>query len=68
MTPRAPLLTVREAAALLAEAGMSVTEETIRRWVRTGRLAVVRSPGGILHFRPSDVEALLEPSTEAAAS
>lgn len=47
---------------------MSVTEETIRRWVRTGRLAVVRSPGGILHFRPSDVEALLEPSTEAAAS
>lgn len=34
-----------------------VTPSTVARWAKDGKLAVVRTPGGTLRFRPDDVEA-----------
>lgn len=54
------LLTVAE----VAEA-LRISDETVHRWVRQGRLPAIRLPGGPLErsglkrFRREDVEALL---------
>lgn len=52
--PTHDLLTTGEVAAALR-----VTESTVARWARSGRLSVVRLPGGTFRFRRSDVERLL---------
>lgn len=45
-----------------------VTPSTVARWAKDGKLAVVRTPGGTLRFRPEDVEAFFATvSTEGAA-
>jgi len=49
----ARLLTTGEAAAILG-----VTDSTIKRWVRGGRLACVVTPGGHRRYRSGDVERL----------
>jgi excisionase family DNA binding protein len=36
-----------------------VTSATVTRWARNGNLASVRTPGGRLRFRRSDVEKFL---------
>jgi len=54
------LLTVTEAAM-----AARVHEETIRRWVRDGKLAAIRLPGGTYRIEPSVLTALL---TSAVAS
>jgi predicted site-specific integrase-resolvase len=56
------LLTADEAAGMLTAVGYEISTETLRRWARTGRLPVVRKPGGIrarMLFRREDIEALL---------
>jgi excisionase family DNA binding protein len=55
-------LTTGEAASHL---GVSV--QTVRRWEKSGHLAAVRTPGNQRRFRRADVEALLDPSEQAAA-
>lgn len=45
----------------MAEAGIEVTEETVRFWGRTGKLPVVKLPSGRFFFAPEDVEAFLTP-------
>jgi excisionase family DNA binding protein len=50
---RERLLTTGEAAAVLGG-----TDTTVKRWVRTGMLASVATPGGHRRYRPADVERL----------
>lgn len=51
----------------------AVTVSTVSRWARDGLIPFVRTPGGTLRFRQSDVERLLAdhgapgPGTEAVA-
>ncbi len=45
------LLTTREAAAYLRESGIVVTQKTVERWLREGRLRGIRTPGN--HWRVS---------------
>jgi excisionase family DNA binding protein len=46
-----------------------VSERTVARWARTGKLPCIRTLGGRLRFRLEDVEAALstKPSLEASA-
>lgn len=46
-----------------------VSERTVARWARTGKLPCIRTLGGRLRFRLEDVQAALsaEPSLEASA-
>jgi excisionase family DNA binding protein len=37
-----------------------VTRSTVARWVASGDLVAVKTPGGRLRFRPEDVERLFE--------
>lgn len=70
MPPLKPLLTADEAAEMLTEAGFPVSSETVRRWARKGRIAVVRSPGGAKgpkYFRREDIAALLISEKAGAA-
>jgi len=54
---------VSEVAALF-----DVEDETVRVWVRGGKLKAIRTPGGRgLRFRREDVEALLSSPTETTA-
>lgn len=54
-TRRSPLMKVPEVAELC-----EVDEETVRVWVREGKLKARRNPGGrVLVFRRTDVYALL---------
>lgn len=64
MTPRASLLTTAEVAE-----ECSVDPETVRRWAREGRIAVITLPGGLKRFRREDVERILTPTqpTDGAA-
>jgi predicted site-specific integrase-resolvase len=66
MTSVQPYLTAAEAAARLTAAGVPVSEDTVRRWGRSGRLACVKLPLGRLRFRPEDLDALATPTTGAA--
>jgi excisionase family DNA binding protein len=65
MTSRTALLTTNEVAD-----ECKVTAETVRVWVRDGRLAAITLPGGSKRFRREDVDRLLtptEPTTAGAA-
>lgn len=66
MTSVQPYLTPAEAAARLTEAGLPVSEDTIRRWGRTGRVPAIKLPFGRQRFAPKDIDALLAPNTDAA--
>jgi len=48
------LLTPGEVAAMFR-----VTTETVRRWSKTGKLTVIRTPGGRPRYREAEVRALL---------
>ncbi len=56
------LLTTTEAGDLL-----SVTGETIRRWVELGRIAYIELPSGQVRIRRSDVDAILAPKVGEAS-
>ena len=51
-----PLLTCVEVAALFR-----VDPKTVSRWAKAGRLQSIKTPGGHVRFRRSDVEPLLNP-------
>lgn len=46
-------------------AKFSVTQQTVRRWVREGRLPVVFTPGGHYRFRADVIDELLAQSAGA---
>jgi excisionase family DNA binding protein len=48
------LLTSKEVAALFR-----VDNRTVNVWVRKGKLTAIRTPGGHLRYRESEVQALL---------
>lgn len=52
----AELLSAAKAALLL-----SVTEDTVRQWAKTGKLRHVLLPSGQRRFRREDVDAILVP-------
>lgn len=54
MTPNDALLTTREVADVL-----SVDPETVRRWIRDGKLKAVELPSGTLRIRQSAVDRIL---------
>ncbi len=49
-----PLLTLQEVADRLR-----VSTRTVHRYIKAGRLTVLRTPGGLLRFRAVDVDAAL---------
>ena len=55
-----PLLTTGEVASLYR-----VDAKSVARWVKTGKLAAVRTPGGRLRFREAEIRALLNPETQS---
>lgn len=67
MTAVQPYLTAAQAAERLAEAGIRVSEDTVRRWGRSGQIACVKLPLGRMLFRPEDIDALAVPTTGAAS-
>ncbi len=60
--PATDWVTLEEAAAILADANVVVTPETIGRWARSGRLSSIK-PGGRRYVRRAEVRAMLRPST-----
>ncbi|MGH2467711.1 MAG: hypothetical protein ACRDGL_08275 [Candidatus Limnocylindrales bacterium] len=60
--PRPPSdwITLADAAALLAAAGVTVTAGTLGRWAREGRLERIR-PGRTVYVRRGQVRSLLRP-------
>lgn len=54
MTPDSPLLTVGEVAEIVRQ-----TPESVRRWVREGRMKAIKLPGGALRIRQSEVDRVL---------
>lgn len=63
------LLTVTEAQQRLADSGLAVTDETIRRWAIDGKVPAIRLPSGQYRFRAEDVDAVLtEPAAAAGAA
>lgn len=63
MTQQPAYITPPEAARRLTEAGVPVSAETLKRWVRQGKIRAYRAPSGHIRFRPEDVtpEALMTP-------
>lgn len=41
-----------------------VSSKTVKRWVQTGKLPCIRTPGGHRRYRQSDVEELLRQCSE----
>ena len=64
MAPQKSLLTINEAVGVMAAAGYVVAAETVRRWVREGRLKVVCPPcvtkGSRMRVRRDEIEAILQ--------
>ena len=54
MTPLPRLLTTGEVAA-----AFSVSDETVRRWVASGKIEAIETPSGQLRFREDDVRSRL---------
>lgn len=65
----ATYLTTAEVIDRLAANGLSVSDETVQRWARTGRLPSYRRAIGRTKylFDPKDVDALLEITKAGAA-
>lgn len=66
MTPVTTYLTPAEAATWLSSAGVSVSEDTVRRWAKSGRLPAVKLPFGRMRIRQDDLVTLIEPTGSAA--
>jgi predicted site-specific integrase-resolvase len=59
MTQESRLLTPSQASQRLREAGLVVSDETLRTWAKAGRVPATRLPSGRYVFRPADVDAIL---------
>lgn len=61
-------LTVSEAVSRLADRGVKVTGQTVRRWTKSGKVRCVRLRSGRqIYLYPEDIDAMLEPSNTGAA-
>lgn len=61
-------LSVPETVDALREGGIDVSHDSVRRWVKSGRLKAIRLPSGRAKIRREDVEAILRGEPEAVAS
>lgn len=62
------LLSVTEAQRRLAERGLPVTDETLRRWAIDGKVPAIRLPSGQYRFKVEDVDGVLTmPASEQVA-
>ena len=66
MTQVSPLLTPSQVVDRLAEGGLIVSDETVREWCRSGKLAATRTPGGRFLVRPEAVDNILRPVAPAS--
>jgi len=64
-----PALLPSEAVTYLSDRGLTISDETLRRWADKGQLRHLRLPSGQIRFRPEDLDELLTPvePTEAAS-
>lgn len=67
MTPVQPTITAGEAAERLTAAGVPVSEDTVRRWAKAGRIPAVKLPLGRMRFRVEDIDAIAMPTSGSAA-
>lgn len=68
MTQLPPFLTPRQAAEALTEAGISISEDAVRRWCRLGQISALKLPGGQYLIRREDAEAILTGKPLAGAT
>jgi excisionase family DNA binding protein len=61
-------LTLKQALERLADQGLTVSDETVRRWARSGRLPSIRTPGLQRRYRIEDIDALLDPAEVGGAA
>lgn len=60
MSQATQLLTSGEVVEHLAKRGVSVTEQTVRRWAKSGKVPSRRlATGGQFLFTPEDIDALI---------
>lgn len=67
MTQDALYLTPSQAAECLTEAGLPITEDTVRRWAREGKVPALKLPGGTYRIHRTDVLNLLATTGSVAA-
>ena len=67
MTAVEPRITAGEAAERLTAAGVKVSEDTVRRWAKDGRVPCIELPSGRFLFRIEDIDAIAEPSQRVAS-
>ena len=58
--PASDWITLREAAEILAAANVHVSESTLSRWVKAGKLQSIR-PGRRIYVRRAQIRSLLQP-------
>jgi predicted site-specific integrase-resolvase len=62
-------LTIAEAVSRLADRGVKVTGQTVRRWTKSGKVRCVRLKSGQqIYVYPEDIDAMLEPSNAGGAA
>jgi len=62
-------LTISGAVARLAERGVTVTGQTVRRWTKNGKVrAMRRRSGGQLYISVEDIDAMLVPLDGSAGA
>lgn len=66
MTSVGRFLSPAQAAARLTEAGVHVSEDTVRRWARSGELHCIRLPLGRILIATVDIDAITAPASGAA--
>jgi predicted site-specific integrase-resolvase len=59
MTKLTQLLTPGQAAERLRQAGIKISDEAVRQWLRADRLASVQLPSGRRLIRSEDVDAII---------
>lgn len=65
MPDQTQYLTVAEVRQRFAERGISVSDETLRRWAKRGKVPAKRFVGRQYHFAVEDVDALLADASAA---
>ena len=59
MSKSTHFLTLKQALQRLADLGLTVSDETIRRWSKSGKLPATQLPSGHRRYRIEDIDALV---------